>query len=346
MINSPKLPKNTNHKSITFFDQQGERFTINRGTLAQNVCAASVSVKSKGVVTLTHEWFKGDLEELQSLYANKRPMTRNRVLAYTKDRNSGLWVDDSPSVQIDWNGKPINGGHSIASALACNDNVIRMCVEIGVDPRMDTRIDTGKSRTPKIQGYYINSLRLAERLPDGKDVTNFAAAARLIWLYNCRYDSTWDPQYNPTESVHRICQTKQGQAFLAKLLSYFIEVKGVIEKANAKYFKNVRFYVPILMLCLAEQKDYMLWAAAIAKGTGLKTDRTLERCRDHLLQVCTNGVASAGHDGIVLPDIERALIFLYAKDIKSNPDMLASSIEWRKKAVDFFVMKTINSLRS
>lgn len=324
---------------MTFVTQEAKKLgSYDEGSLLLNMQAASRDAMGKGIIAYTADFFKGDMLDFLRAYNNRRPEDRSRVNAYVKDRNTGLWVKDYPNVEIDWTGTIIDGYHTLTGAYRADALTSEIGVILGIDPRMRTRTNTGKSRSVRQQAYYVDGL--LTQITDKRDEANCMAAARHIWLYiqrNTHFCNT----YNPTESAQRICQTEEGQAFLRKLVPYFVQLLEILNKSGVSYLKNVKFYVPALMLCLTEQEKLVTWACALAKGA--TRDAAIQEWMKLMAEICSSYKGYRWTDSSVREDVEKMLYLFYWRATNSVGP-IAKPLANRQAAVKFFVEKIVSQI--
>jgi ParB-like chromosome segregation protein Spo0J len=98
-----------------------------------------------------------------------RNLRRQKVQQYARDMREGNWHTSGQAIQLDWNGRLIDGQHRLEAVIESGVTVEALIVE-GLDPRAREVIDTGAKRTAS------DALKFAGHT---QDATLLAAVARI-----------------------------------------------------------------------------------------------------------------------------------------------------------------------
>ena len=291
-VSTPKVPstpepskRNPAYKTITVTNSAGQCFTASAGSLVANLSVLSKKLKQDGPILAPFKFWRGDAEDFVKTYKNKRPLSERRVISAAYDRDNGEWVERYPNVAYDSEGEPVNGGHSVAGALASQENVWTIWCVLGVDPAMRPRIDVLNARGVAQQGYYVPEMYHGMEDANGNirtdDVYSFVAASKYVMQYLCKYTGYVQGE-SPSVTKDKLMQIPEGIALMRAAKEHFIVLRAKLAKTGATSLMKAKFYVPALVLCLTEDPKFKKWAYALATGVGLEEDDLLLQCRNYI----------------------------------------------------------------
>jgi hypothetical protein len=267
------------NKPISVWDSTGVFLgKFNLGSLVINLAAASKACKY--VTTYTASFTRADLSEYLTRYKNPRPTSSARVQRLANRRQRGEYVVNYPTLFFDTDGRIQNGGHNVEAALATDGKAFVFVCVLGIDPRMNTRMDVLKARSHTDQGYYVPDLYdgIAEPRAHGTFITSSKYLIGYLTAH-CGYT-----RLTPSEAKDTICDSEAGKALLRAVKPHFLDLRSKLAKLSEperEQMAQAKFYVPTLLLLMAGKPVYRKWAYYLATGRGYRKKRTMKILRHY-----------------------------------------------------------------
>lgn len=313
-----------NHNQVELFTTDGVRFISQEGSLVKNLCNLSVKVHGHGPIIVRVPFTKADAEEFLNVYPNGRNTSETQIEVYA-DRMETDWAIDYDTLEIDWEGLPIDGGHVAKALIRSKLKSLVLCVKIGVDPKMRGRIDTNKVRNDVDKMGYITGL---EEVKDfsSQDAQNFVTTVGYMFSFLVGY-KVWKKGWQEGRAKTLWTYDPSGIALAKKLLPWYKEIREVInsslekaagEPGREKFLeglKKAQVYVVFMLLYATEQPEHRTWVRRLITGKIAEDDEALAGARDALHGIVGKSTANGRRDTEeVKHSIVTMLSYLFAKD--------------------------------
>lgn len=122
---------------------------------------------------------------------HNRPKNERTVADYTRDIETGNWLENGDSIRFDWNGVMLNGQHTCSAIVRAGIGVFALVVT-NLDPKTQDTMDGGRRRTSQDMFSLRNETNPA----------SLASITRLVWCWE-NGDRRMSANAQPTKAEQR-----------------------------------------------------------------------------------------------------------------------------------------------
>ena len=262
---------------LTVHTATGQAITSNKAAL--HGCLSDLSRKVDCVTAVKVTRSKADAKVFHLHYQNNRKISDSNKFKLRRRMDADDWVVDGPTLSYDSNGAICDGGHTNDAFLGGIHDTLEFVVLLGIDPRLNTRTDTGMYRDLIAQAHYLGK-GVLENITSGKEQRTFTTSVSEIFGMAADH-GMWNIGLKFGDAKREVCQHEVGMALIEVCHKPFLAVRSMLDRVSVKdndvlLFKRFIYYVPAIILTLA---GYPNWPELLATGAESKNDPLSEGSR-------------------------------------------------------------------